>query len=302
MKDTLSINPANLPLAKLHGYLLAAVAPRPIAFASTIDSQGSVNLSPFSFFNAFSANPPILIFSPARRGRDNSTKDTYDNVKQVAEVTINIVNHDMAEQMSLASTEYDKGINEFIKAGLTPVESLCVKPPWVQESPVAFECKVNDIIELGSDGGAGNLVISEVLYVHLNKQYLRQDDSLDPTKIDQIGRMGENWYCRASGDAMFEIPKPLLSKGIGVDQLPESIRNSDILTGNNLGRIGNVEKLPSGDNVQRIAESEPMKSLLEANSKNSNELKRQLHLKGKLLIERGNIHEALATLMIVDYL
>lgn len=302
MSDILSIDPADLSLAKLHGYLLAAVAPRPIAFASTIDSQGNVNLSPFSFFNAFSANPPILIFSPSRRGRDNTTKDTYDNVKQVAEVTINIVNYNMAEQMSLSSTEYDKGINEFTKSGLTPVASTRVKPPRVKESPVAFECKVNEVVELGKNGGAGNLVISEVVYIHLNKQYLRQDDTLDTTKIDLIGRMGENWYCRASGDALFEIPKPLLNKGIGVDQLPPSIRNSKVLTGNNLGRLGNSEKLPSKAEISKLLKSEPAKSLVQTHRNDRNELEAQLHLLGKSLIEKGNIQEALATLMIVDYL
>ena len=204
----MKIDPANLPTAELHSYLLAAVAPRPIAFASTIDEKGNVNLSPFSFFNVFSANPPVMIFSPARRGRDNTTKHTYENLLKVPETVINIVNHAMVEQMSLASTEYAKGVNEFAKAGFTQIDSDKVKPPRVGEAPVAFECMVDDIIELGQEGGAGNLMISRVVMLHIQDEYLGANGKLDTTKLDLVGRMGGSWYCRASGDALFEIPKP----------------------------------------------------------------------------------------------
>ncbi|GAB4128378.1 MAG: flavin reductase family protein [Raineya sp.] len=245
-----TISPKELSTAEFHSYLLAAVAPRPIAFASTIDSAGNINLSPFSFFNAFGANPPILIFSPARRVRDNTTKHTLENVREVAEVVINIVNYAMVEQTSLASTEYEKGINEFVKAGFTQVPSTLVKPPRVGESPVAFECKVLQIIETGSQGGAGNLIICEVLLAHIKEDILDEKGKIDTQKIDLVGRMGAEWYCRAKGEALFEIPKPLTTKGIGIDQLPENIRNSSVLTGNNLGRLANVEKLPDANEVK----------------------------------------------------
>jgi flavin reductase (DIM6/NTAB) family NADH-FMN oxidoreductase RutF len=243
--DTLTIDPGTISVPEMHGYLLGAIAPRPIAFASTIDQNGHVNLSPFSFFNCFGANPPILIFSPARRGRDNTTKHSYENVLEVPEVVINMVSYDMVEQMSLASTEYDKGINEFIKSGLTPVPSDLVKPPRVGESPVAFECKVLEVKSTGEEGGAGNLVICEVIRAHIARRVLDGNGKIDPFKLDAVARMGGNWYCRAQGDALFEIPKPLTSKGIGVDMLPDEIRTSSILTGNDLARLANVESLPT---------------------------------------------------------
>lgn len=228
----------------MHGYLLGAIAPRPVAFASTIDKQGNVNLSPFSFFNCFGANPPILIFSPARRGRDNTTKHSYENVLEVPEVVINIVNYAMVEQMSLASTEYDKGVNEFIKSGLTAVVSDLVKPPRVGESPASFECKVLEVKATGTEGGAGNLVICEVVKAHISEDILDEKGVIDPFLLDAVARMGGNWYCRAQGDALFEIPKPLATKGIGIDQLPERIRTSTVLTGNELARLANVEAIP----------------------------------------------------------
>jgi len=246
----ISINPKEVSTAKFHGYLLGAVAPRPIAFASTIDKDGNVNLSPFSFFNAFSANPPILIFSPARRVRDNTTKHTLENVLIHDEVVINIVNYDMVEQMSLASTEYDEGVNEFVKSGLTEVASEKVKPPRVGESPASFECKVIEVKPLGTEGGAGNLIICEVLLMHVKDEILDEEQRIDPYKLDAVARMGGNWYSRAQGDAIFEIAKPLTTKGIGVDQIPESIRNSDVLTGNNLGQLGNVEQLPALNEIK----------------------------------------------------
>ena len=240
-----TIDPKAVSTAALHGYMLGAVTPRPIAFASTIDSAGNVNLSPFSFFNVFSANPPIMIFSPARRGRDNTTKHTYENVLQVKEVVINIVNYDIVQQMSLSSTEYGKGVNEFEKAGLTPLPSQTIKPPRVAESPVQFECRVNEVISLGTEGGAGNLVICEVLKMHINEAVLDPDGKIDPVKLDAVSRMGGNWYGRAK-QGMFEVPKPLSRLGIGFDQLPEAIRTSKLLTGNDLAKLANVEVLPKG--------------------------------------------------------
>ena len=240
-----TIDPKAVSTAALHGYMLGAVTPRPIAFASTIDSAGNVNLSPFSFFNVFSANPPIMIFSPARRGRDNTTKHTYENVLQVKQVVINIVNYDIVQQMSLSSTEYGKGINEFEKAGLTPLASQTIKPPRVAESPVQFECRVNEVISLGTEGGAGNLVICEVLKMHINEAVLDPDGKIDPVKLDAVSRMGGNWYGRAK-QGMFEVPKPLSRLGIGFDQLPEAIRTSKLLTGNDLAMLANVEVLPKG--------------------------------------------------------
>ena len=240
-----TIDPTAVSTAALHGYMLGAVTPRPIAFASTIDSAGNVNLSPFSFFNVFSANPPIMIFSPARRGRDNTTKHTYENVLQVKQVVINIVNYDIVQQMSLSSTEYGKGVNEFEKAGLTPLASQTIKPPRVAESPVQFECRVNEVISLGTEGGAGNLVICEVLKMHINEAILDADGKIDPVKLDAVSRMGGNWYGRAK-QGMFEVPKPLSRLGIGFDQLPEAIRTSKLLTGNDLAMLANVEVLPKG--------------------------------------------------------
>lgn len=243
----LSINPKDIPVPKLHHYLLGAVGPRPIAFASTIDKDGTPNLSPFSFFNVFSANPPIMIFSPARSGRTGATKNTFDNVKEVPEVVINVVNYDIVHQMSLSSSPYEKDINEFVKAGLTPIESETIQPFRVKESPVQFECKVNDVIELGQNGGAGNLVICEVLKLHINEEILNDEQMIDQQKIDLVSRMGGNWYCRADENSMFEIAKPITSIGMGVDQLPESIRMSTVLTGNDLGMLASVESVPETD-------------------------------------------------------
>ena len=238
------IDPKEIPIPKMHSYLLGAVAPRPIAFASTIDKAGNINLSPFSFFNVFSANPPIMIFSPSRRGKNNTTKHTYENVLEVPEVVINIVNYALVQQASLSSTEYDKGVNEFVKAGLTPVVSDRVKPPRVGESPVSFECKVNQVIPLGDQGGAGNLVICEVLLMHVKEEVLDEEGKIDQSKLGAVARMGGDHYCRAHGNAIFTVPKPLTTIGIGVDEIPEVIRESNILTGNDLGMLGNVERLP----------------------------------------------------------
>lgn len=284
-----TISPKEVSTAEFHSYLLAAVAPRPIAFASTIDSAGNINLSPFSFFNAFGANPPILIFSPARRVRDNTTKHTLENVREVSEVVINVVNYAMVEQASLASTEYEKGVNEFVKAGFTQVPSTLVKPPRVGESPVAFECKVLQIIETGSQGGAGNLVICEVILAHIKEEILDEKGRIDTRKIDLVGRMGAEWYCRANGDALFEIPKPLLTKGIGIDQLPEEIRNSSVLTGNNLGRLANVESLPQPDAIKEYHNEELAKLKSQISPENWLPAKHRLAQK---YLEQGKVQEA----------
>lgn len=243
-----SFTPSELSIADFQTLMQGAVAPRPIAFASTIDTHGQVNLSPFSYFNAFSSNPPILIFSPARRVRDNTTKHTLENVLEVPECVINVVNHAIVEQCSLASTEYALGVNEFVKAGLTPLQSELVKPPRVAESPAQFECKVIEVKPLGRKHGAGNLIICEVLKMHIKDEVLEKGGKLvDPHKIDLVSRLGGAWYGRTSGESLFQIPKPLKNRGIGVDQLPDSIRYSRILTGNQLARLANVPQIPESD-------------------------------------------------------
>lgn len=244
-----SFAPKDLTTPQLHSYLLSAVAPRPIAFASTVDAEGQPNLSPFSFFNVFSANPPILIFSPARRVRDNTTKHTLENVEAIKEVVINVVNHNIVQQMSLSSTEYALGINEFTKAGLTMLKSDVVKPFRVAESPVQMECKVNDIIKLGTEGGAGNLIICEVVKMHINESVLDENGAIDQVKLDLVSRAGGSFYSRAKS-GFFEIPKPLSTLGIGVDALPEDIKKSTILSGNDLGLLANVEKFPSENEIK----------------------------------------------------
>lgn len=250
----ISFDPKNIPTNILHGYLLSAVAPRPIAFASTVDKSGKPNLSPFSFFNVFSSNPPILVFSPSRRVRDNSVKHTLINAESTKEVVINVVNYEIVQQMSLSSTEYPEGVNEFVKAGLTMLKSDVVKPFRVAESPVQFECKVNDIIKLGQEGGAGNLIICEVVKFHISEDVLDKDNSINQKKLDLVARAGGNYYSRAN-KGFFEVPKPLSTLGVGVDNLPEEVRNSMILTGNDLGMLANVEALPSKKMVNEFINS-----------------------------------------------
>ena len=293
MSNTITIEPNSISTQDLHQLLLTAIAPRPIAFASTVDIEGNINLSPFSFFNVFSANPPILVFSPARRGSNNTTKHSLDNVKEVKEVCINIVNFEIVEQMSLASTEYDKGINEFIKSGLTPIASLKILPPRVAESPVSFECVVEQIIALGTEGGAGNLVICRVVNVHLNKNYLGEDGKLDTIKLYLVARLGKNWYARITKDALFEIEKPI-TKGIGVDNLPVHVQNSLIFTGNDLGRLGNCNQLPSCEIISKLKNQNKLKHILEL--KNSKEKERKVHLMAKELLKKLKYEEALAVL------
>ncbi|MGF1556611.1 flavin reductase family protein [Paucihalobacter sp.] len=244
----ISLEPKDLSTGRLHGYLLSAVGPRPIAFASTVDANGVPNLSPFSYFNVFSSNPPILVFSPARRVRDNTTKHTLENILQHKEVVINSVNFDLVQQMSLSSTEYDKGVNEFEKAGLTMLKSDMVKPFRVAEAPVQFECKVNDVISLGTEGGAGNLIICEVVKFHISDEVLNEDLTINQEALDLVARAGGSYYSRAKA-GFFEIPKPIKNIGIGVDSMPEHIKNSMILTGNDLGMLGNVSALPTLEEI-----------------------------------------------------
>ena len=293
--DIVSVDPKEVSTGAFHGFLLGAVAPRPIAFASTVDKEGNVNLSPFSFFNCFGSNPPTLIFAPARRVRDNTTKHTLENVLEVPEVVINIVNYNIVEQMSLASTEYPKGINEFEKSGLTPLESVHIKPPRVAEAPASFECKVNQIINLGEEGGAGSLIICEVVLMHMQKSILDEEGRIDPYKLDAVARMGGNYYCRASGSSIFEVSKPLSRLGIGVDQIPEPIRFSKVLTGNDLGKLGNIEKLPDVVSVQGFAKQEGLADRWQGLSEQ--ELQDQQHLLAVKYLDRGDIENAWRVLL-----
>jgi len=291
-----SINPKEIEIPKLHRYLLGSVGPRPIAFASTIDSKGNINLAPFSFFNVFSANPPIMIFSPARSGRTNESKDTYNNVKEVPEVVINVVTHEMVHQMSLASSPYDSDVSEFEKAGFTSLASDMITPPRVKESPVQFECKVNEVIELGDQGGAGNLIICEVLRIHLKESLLDQNEMIDQHKIDLVSRMGGNWYCRADKNSMFEIQKPITTCGIGFDALPTDIRNSSILSGNDLGQLAGIEQLPNETDVNEYKLLE-LSELFLSLEEDAVQLEIEIHKRAKDLLTRNLLEEAWLTLL-----
>lgn len=284
------IDPKHVPVPRMHAMLLGAVTPRPIAFASTVDKDGNVNLSPFSFFNCFGANPPLVIFSPARRGRDNTVKHTYENVQEVAEVVINIVTYDMVQQTNLASAEFPKGVNEFVKAGFTPVASEKVKPPRVGESPVSMECKVLQVIRTGDQGGAGNLVICEVVLMHVKDEVLDADGKIDPFKLDAVARLGSDWYCRVQGDSIFKVPKPLDRASIGYDQIPESIRDSTVLTGNDLGLLGNVETLPDEKSISAVAASTDF-MMAKANGTEA------IHRLAKQYLEVGRVGEAWCVLL-----
>ena len=284
----LSIDPKEIPTGKLHGYLLGAVAPRPIAFASTIDAGGNPNLSPFSFFNVFSANPPIMIFSPARRVKNNTTKHTLENALATKEVVINVVSYDMVQQMSLSSTEYPKGVNEFDKAGFTMLPSDVIKQFRVAESPVQFECKVNEVIQLGNEGGAGNLVVCEVVKLHIDENVINENGAIDQHKIDLVARAGGSFYSRAK-EGFFEIPKPISTLGIGVDAIPNDIRNSTVLTGNNLGMLGNVEQLPNQQDVDNFAKDNPNFVGLETVKK---------HTFAKAFLENNDVESAWKVLLI----
>ena len=288
----LTINTSDLSPVEIQGLLNCAVAPRPICFASTIDKEGNINLSPFSYFNIFSVNPPVCVFSPSRRVRDNTTKHTLENILEVPECAINIVNYDMVQQASLASVEYPKGINEFIKAGFTMLPSDLVRPPRVAESPVQLECVVKDIISLGDSAGAGNLVIAEVKLIHISESVLGDNGKIDQRKMDHVARLGGDWYCRVTNDNLFEVAKPVRTVGIGVDAIPFAIRNSKVLTGNNLGQLGNVEFLPALEDIEAYAALPDIKELFDTDNSEV-----QIHLKAKQLLDEGKVDEAWKVLL-----
>lgn len=291
----ITIDPSQTTVPQLHPILLGAVSPRPIAFVSTIDEQGRPNLAPYSFFNVFSTNPPVAIFSPARRGRDNTTKHTLENAKKVAECVINIVNYSMVEKMSLASTEYAEGVNEFVKAGLTAVASEAVRPFRVQESPVQLECKILEIKELGNQGGAGNLIICEIVRIHIDPHVLDSDGKIDPRKMDQVARMGGHWYTRAV-NGLFQLPQPTTQIGIGFDALPHDILHSKILTGNQLAQLAGVTSLPDETSVNEYKLTELAELFIEFEDDPA-QLEETLHKRAAELLEQRNVSEAWLTLL-----
>ncbi len=293
----ISIDPKELDTKQLHKYLLSSVGPRPIALASTIDGNGQPNLSPFSFFNVFSANPPIAIFSPARRVRDNTTKHTLNNVSKIKEVVINVVTYSMIEQTSLSSSDYKEGVNEFIKAGFTPIKSDLIRPFRVKESPVQMECSVKEIIPLGDKGGAGNLVVCEIIKIHVSEQVLDSNHQIDPQKINLVGRIGGNWYSKTSDDAIFEIEKPNQNTPIGYDKIPPKIQNSVILSANDIGKLAGVNKLPSKNEIEGYKENRDLISIFKKKT-DGKEISKKLHLHAKKLLEHGNIIDAWKTLLI----
>lgn len=284
----------DLKPAEKQYYLQHAIAPRPICFASTINKAGHVNLSPFSFFNLFSSHPPVLVFSPARRMRNNTTKHTLENVLEVPEVVVNIVTYDMVQQVSLASCEYPDEVNEFKKAGFTEVPATLIKPPMVKESKVKMECKVLEVKPLGTEGGAGNLVICEVLIMHIDDSLLDENKKMDQRKIHHVARLGGDWYCKVDESNLFIVPKPHTELGIGVDDLPESIRNSKILTGNNLGMLANVNELPA---VDPSFDDAHLKQIILYYSINPDEMEKELHSYAKKLLEEGKLKEAWQVLL-----
>jgi flavin reductase (DIM6/NTAB) family NADH-FMN oxidoreductase RutF len=292
----LTFNPQEISVQRLHQLLLGSIGPRPIAFASTMSAAGQANLAPFSFFNVFSANPPILIFSPARSGRTNETKDTYKNVKELPEVVINIVNFDIVHQMSLTSSPYSPEISEFEKAGLTAIPSETIKPFRVAEAPVQFECRVNEVKELGFEGGAGNLIICEVLRMHVREDLIDEKGLIDQYKIDLVSRMGGDWYVRANESSMFEIKKPITTCGIGFEALPSDIRSSRILSGNDLGQLAGIEELPNETDVNEYKLIE-LSELFVSLENDAVQLEAQLHQKAKALLSENKLEEAWLTLL-----
>ena len=292
----ITFNPQEISVQRLHQLLLGSIGPRPIAFASTMNAAGQANLAPFSFFNVFSANPPILIFSPARSGRTNETKDTYKNVKELPEVVINVVNFEIVHQMSLASSPYSPGISEFEKSGLTPIPSETIKPFRVAEAPVQFECRVNEVKELGHEGGAGNLIICEVLRMHVREDLIDEKGLIHQHKIDLVSRMGGDWYVRADEKSMFEIKKPITTCGIGFDVLPIDIRNSRVLSGNDLGQLAGIEELPNETDVNEYKLIE-LSELFVSLENDAVELEAQLHQKAKALLSENKLEEAWLTLL-----
>ncbi|HKZ65442.1 MAG TPA: flavin reductase family protein [Chitinophagaceae bacterium] len=275
-------------------YLQHVIAPRPICFASTIDKEGNVNLSPFSFFNLFSTNPPVVIFSPSRRVRDNTTKHTLQNILEVPEVVINIVTFDMVQQTSLASCEFPKGINEFIKACFTAIPATLIKPPMVKESKINLECKVLEVKPLGTEGGAGNLVICEVMRMHIDDSLLDENKKIDQRKINHVARLGGDWYCHVTEQNLFQVEKPNTQLGIGIDSLPSNIRNSDILSGNNLGQLANVQELPV---IDPAFEDDHLKQIIQYYNLNPDDMERELHLYAKKLLEEGKVKDAWQVLL-----
>lgn len=294
----LTIKTSDLSPAQLQNYLQYAIAPRPICFATTIDLEGNINLSPFSFFNMFSTNPPLCIFSPARRVRDNTTKHTLENVLEVKECVINIVNYAMVQQTSLASTEYGKGINEFEKAGFTMQPSQLVRPPRVAEAPVQMECVITEVIHLGENPGAGNLVLAEIKLIHIKEEILDEEGKIDQAKIDLVARLGGDWYCRVTPGNLFKVAKPLTTLGIGVDALPHAVRNSFVLTGNDLGMLGNVEILPEAEEIELIRFHPAVKEVLDATIGDAGTRERELHELAQQLLHGGYIQEALKVVLL----
>ena len=292
-----SITLKDISPAAAQNFLQHSVAPRPICFASTIGKNGNVNLSPFSFFNLFSTNPAIIVFSPSRRGRDNTTKHTLQNILEVPEVVVNIVSYHMLQQVSLSSCEFPKEVDEFIKTGFTKESSQIVKPPRVKESSVQLECKVLEVKPLGTEGGAGNLVIAEVLMMHINENILNENGNIDQTKLDLAARLGGNWYTRANASTIFEIEKPNTQIGIGVDALPENIRISKILTGNNLGQLANVNEMPF---VDPAFEDDTLKNIFQYYSSDPLEMENELHLYAKELLDNGKVKEAWQVLLALN--
>lgn len=292
------MSPTEIALPHLHKFILGAIAPRPIAFASTIDKEGNPNLAPFSFFNAFGINPTTLIFSPSRRGRDNTTKHTYQNVKEVPEVVINVVNYDIVQQASLASTEYGKDVNEFIKAGFTPLPSETIRPFRVKESPVQFECAVRDVIETSDRGGAANLVVCEIKMIHYHENIVDENGLPHPEKIRLVGRHAGNFYVKAFSESLFEVEKPLAKLGIGIDNLPEKIKFSKVLTGNDLGRLGNVEELPGPDSILKIKSEKEVQGLFSVLNNDPIHLEEELQILAKNWLDKGRVEDALALLLV----
>ncbi|MGB3850892.1 MAG: flavin reductase family protein [Tunicatimonas sp.] len=290
------IDPQQFTSSEFYQYMIEAVVPRPIAFASTVDSEGRVNLSPYSFFNAVSSNPPVLVFAPVNRNRDNTRKHTLDNVEACPEVVINVVNYAVAEQMSLTSTEYDRGVDEFVKAGLTALPSERVKPPRVAECPVAFECRVQQVVSLGTEGGAGHLVICEIVLAHVREEVLDEEQRIDPHRLDAIGRMGGSLYCRASGDALFEIARPVREKGIGVDQLPPDIRQSEVLTGSNLAQLANVAQVPDATALQAYADEPRISRMWKLYSLTPESVPEKMHELAQDFLRQGEVMKAWAAL------
>ena len=285
---------AGLTAAEKQYFLQHAIAPRPICLASTINKDGEVNLSPFSFFNLFSSNPPVVVFSPSRRVRDNTTKHTLENILEVPEVVINIVTFDMVQQVSLASCEYPKGVDEFSKSGFTAEAASLVKPPMVKESPIKMECRVLEVKSLGSEGGAGNLVIAEVIRMHINDELLDENRKMDQRKIHHVARLGGDWYCAVNESNLFQVEKPNTKLGIGLDSLPASIRNSPILTGNNLGQLANVHEMPV---VDAAYDDDHLKQIVQYYSLNPDDMEKELHLHAKKLLDAGNVREAWQVLL-----